>query len=67
MDSEKAAMIENSEGDLEKVEEESDKLSKEKLSAAVLGNPQVMVALQARLDDSLVGDRSGYFKVLIKF
>lgn len=57
-------MIENSEADLEEVEEESDKLSKEKLSAAVLGNPQVMVALQARLD-SLVGDPSGYIKVLI--
>ncbi len=67
MDSEKAAMIENSEGDLEEVKEESDKFSKGKLSAAVLGNPQVMVALQARLDDSLVGDQSGYFMVLIKF
>ncbi len=68
MDSEKAAMIENSEEDVEEVEEEeeSDKLSKEKLSAAVLRNPQVMAALQARLD-SMVGDPSGYIKVHVNF
>ncbi len=65
MDSDKAAIVENSEEDIEEVEEEeegSDKLSKEKLQAAVLQNPRVMAALQARLD-SMVGDPSGYIKV----
>lgn len=65
MDSEKAAIIENSEEDVEEVEEEEEEegLSKEKLSAAMLKNPQVMAALQARLD-SMVGDPSGYIKTL---
>lgn len=66
MDSDKAAIVENSEEDIEEVEEEeegSDKLSKEKLQAAVLQNPRVMAALQARLD-SMVGDPSGYIKVI---
>ncbi|XP_057366273.1 nucleosome assembly protein 1-like 1-B [Daphnia carinata] len=66
MDSDKAAIVENSEEDIEEVEEEeegSDKLSKEKLQAAVLQNPKVMAALQARLD-SMVGDPSGYIKSL---
>ena len=65
MESDKAAIVENSEEDIEEVEEEeegSDKLSKEKLQAAVLQNPRVMAALQARLD-SMVGDPSGYIKV----
>lgn len=65
MDSDKAAIVENSEEDIEEVEEEeegSDKFSKEKLQAAVLQNPKVMAALQARLD-SMVGDPSGYIKV----
>lgn len=67
MDSDKAAIVENSEEDIEEVEEEEegcDKLSKEKLQAAVLQNPRVMAALQARLD-SMVGDPSGYIKVTI--
>jgi hypothetical protein len=65
MDSEKAAMVEtNSEDDVEEVEEEEDgtEMNQEKLSAAMLRNPQVMAALQARLD-SMVGDPSGYIKV----
>lgn len=65
MDSDKAAMVENSDDDIEEVEEEeegSETLSKEKLQAAVLQNPKVMAALQARLD-SMVGDPSGYIKV----
>ena len=67
MDSEKAAMnvVEtNSEDDVEDVEEEEDgsEMNQEKLSAAMLRNPQVMAALQARLD-SMVGDPSGYIKV----
>lgn len=63
MDSEKSAIIENSEEDVEEVEEEEEEeMSKEKLSAAMLKNPQVMAALQARLD-SMVGDPSGYIKV----
>lgn len=68
MDSEKSAMnvVEtNSEDDVEDVEEEEDgtEMDQEKLSAAMLRNPQVMAALQARLD-SMVGDPSGYIKTL---
>lgn len=69
MDSDKAAMVENSDDDIEEVEEEeegSETLSKEKLTAAVLQNPKVMAALQARLD-SMVGDPSGYIKVIMLF
>ncbi len=79
MESDKAAIVENSEEDIEEVEEEeegSDKLSKEKLQAAVLQlhaavlqlqaavlqNPRGMAALQACLD-SMVGDPYGYIKV----
>lgn len=65
MEPDKTAVVENSEEDIEEVEEEeegSEKLSKEKLQAAVLQNPKVMAALQARLD-SMVGDPSGYIKV----
>jgi len=65
MDSDKAAIVpvENSEDDIEEVEEEEESVDKEKLSAAMLRNPQVMAALQARLD-SMVGDPSGYIKTL---
>jgi hypothetical protein len=62
MESDKAAIVEKSEEDIEEEEEGSDKLSKEKLQAAVLQNPRVKAALQARLD-SMVGDPSGYIKV----
>lgn len=66
MDSEKAAVIENSEEDVEEVEEEeegSDPKQDKDNFAAVLKNPQVMAELQARLD-AIVGDPSGYIKVL---
>lgn len=64
MDSDKAAVVpvENSEDDVEDVEEEEEGSDAGKLSAAMLRNPQVMAALQARLD-SMVGDPSGYIKV----
>ncbi|XP_046455255.1 nucleosome assembly protein 1-like 1-B [Daphnia pulex] len=68
MESDKAAIVENSEEDIEEVEEEeegSDKLSKEKLQAAVLQNPRVMAACSCcTCLDSMVGDPSGYIKSL---
>lgn len=62
MDSDKAQIVSET-SDVETVEEEEmDTTDKSKLSEA-LRNPQVMAALQARLD-SLVGDPSGYIKVM---
>lgn len=63
MDSDKAQIVSET-SDVETVEEEEmDTTDKSKLSEAVLRNPQVMAALQARLD-SMVGDPSGYIKSL---
>lgn len=62
MDSDKAQIVSET-SDVETVEEEEmDTEDKSKLQEAVLRNPQVMAALQARLD-SMVGDPSGYIKV----
>ena len=66
MDPEKAAIIANSDDEHEEVEEEEVADTKDGDIAdgmgAVLRNPQVMAALQARLD-SIVGNQSGYIKV----
>ena len=65
MDPEKAAIIANSDDDHEEIEEEEEadnKMDTKDEVASVLRNPQVMAALQARLD-SMVGNPSGYVKV----
>lgn len=62
MDSDKAQIVSET-SDVETVEEEEmDTSDKAKMQEAVLRNPQLMAALQARLD-SMVGDPSGYIKV----
>lgn len=70
MDSEKAAIMATSDEEHEEIEEEEeDDADKSGEGAdqvavgAVLRNPQVMAALQARLD-SMVGNQSGYVKTL---
>lgn len=66
MDPEKAAIIANSDDDHEEIEEEEEvdnKMDTKDEVASVLRNPQVMAALQARLD-SMVGNPSGYVKTL---
>lgn len=70
MDSEKAAIIATSDDEHEEIEEEEEADSKlggqdedQVAVGAVLRNPQVMAALQARLD-SMVGHQSGYVKTL---
>ena len=68
MDSEKAAIIATSDDEHEEIEEEEEADGKvgedsdQVAVGAVLRNPQVMAALQARLD-SMVGHQSGYVKV----
>jgi len=67
MDSEKAAIMATSDEEHEEIEEEeeADKSGQDAdqvAVGAVLRNPQVMAALQARLD-SMVGSQSGYVKV----
>merc|ERR1712071_132250 len=70
MDSEKAAIMATTDEEHEEIEEEEeDDADKSGEGAdqvavgAVLRNPQVMAALQARLD-SMVGNQSGYVKTL---
>lgn len=68
MDSEKAAIMATSDEEHEEIEEEeeADKSGQDAdqvAVGAVLRNPQVMAALQARLD-SMVGSQSGYVKTL---
>lgn len=67
MDSDKAVAMATSDEEHEEIEEEeeADKAGQEAdqvAVGAVLRNPQVMAALQARLD-SMVGNQSGYVKV----
>jgi len=68
MDSDKAVAMATSDEEHEEIEEEeeADKAGQEAdqvAVGAVLRNPQVMAALQARLD-SMVGNQSGYVKTL---